>query len=512
MLSSTQVFLLLMAATFYVGAGIFVQSKKSKIVVLLLFLAAICMFSFSALLDPFLNVWDERFHALVAKNLMQHPLTPMLYNDPVLDTDYSGWHNAHIWLHKQPLFLWQMALSMKLFGTTYFAVRLPGILLSAFTVVALYRCGALLTHKIAGYFGAGLMLTSFYWIELVTGRNQLDQNDVAFLSYVSLSVWAFVEYRFSNKKYWLVGLGLFAGAAILCKWLAGLFVFGIWFLWILSSLKNLKQETSKFAFSLLITLAVALPWQLYAFSVYPTEYKREQAYNAIHIWEPVEGHGGAFSYYYDLISKHYGLGIHWLLFLFLALFVLFGNHKKLKLVLVLGFAAQFLFFSSVATKMPSFALLGWLIAMLALAQMLFLLHQLLLKIEFFQSRKSLLLCAIALALIPLRLSISSFEDQHKIPADTMNYQKYMVHNKELLESITLQSNQVLFNINGMHYVDAMFYLNNPVYKGLPTEAQILELKNKGREIAVLRGESDLPQYITKNKSITVIEGICYDID
>ena len=29
--------------------------------------------------DLFLHSWDERYHALVAKNLLQHPLLPTLY-------------------------------------------------------------------------------------------------------------------------------------------------------------------------------------------------------------------------------------------------------------------------------------------------------------------------------------------------------------------------------------------------------------------------------------------------
>jgi len=34
---------------------------------------------FAAMLDPFLNTWDEQFHALVAKNMMANPFKPMLY-------------------------------------------------------------------------------------------------------------------------------------------------------------------------------------------------------------------------------------------------------------------------------------------------------------------------------------------------------------------------------------------------------------------------------------------------
>ena len=39
--------------------------------------------------DFALHPWDERFHALVAKHLIEQPLVPTLYNDPVLPVRLS---------------------------------------------------------------------------------------------------------------------------------------------------------------------------------------------------------------------------------------------------------------------------------------------------------------------------------------------------------------------------------------------------------------------------------------
>ena len=33
--------------------------------------------------DPVVHDWDERFHALVAKNMIENPLKPTLYKSPV---------------------------------------------------------------------------------------------------------------------------------------------------------------------------------------------------------------------------------------------------------------------------------------------------------------------------------------------------------------------------------------------------------------------------------------------
>ncbi|HXO30218.1 MAG TPA: hypothetical protein VOA80_22920, partial [Thermoanaerobaculia bacterium] len=56
--------------------------------------------------DLFLHTWDERYHALVAKHLVEHPLVPTLYDHPVLPYDYRDWRSNHVWLHKPPLALW----------------------------------------------------------------------------------------------------------------------------------------------------------------------------------------------------------------------------------------------------------------------------------------------------------------------------------------------------------------------------------------------------------------------
>ena len=127
--NNTQITLLLFGSLFFLLSIIMHLKNKERFTILFLGLTAVCIFSFSALLDPFLNLWDERFHALVAKNLMHHPLMPTLYDDTVVSMDYDRWDRYHIWLHKQPLFLWQIALSFKLFGISEFTLRLPNVVL-----------------------------------------------------------------------------------------------------------------------------------------------------------------------------------------------------------------------------------------------------------------------------------------------------------------------------------------------------------------------------------------------
>ena len=107
----------------------FLKTKKTALFLLLF--SAFTIKLFMILLSPYLFTWDEVFHGLVAKNLIKHPLTPTLYDKTLFPLGLS-WSGTTIWLHKQPWFLWQMAISIKLFGTNAFAVRLPGLLYTVF--------------------------------------------------------------------------------------------------------------------------------------------------------------------------------------------------------------------------------------------------------------------------------------------------------------------------------------------------------------------------------------------
>src|SRR5215203_5501659 len=73
---------------------------------------------------------DESFHAVVARNLLKHPLTPTLIDRPVLEYDYTDWLTNHVWLHKPIMPLWQIALSFALLGVNTFALRLPSAILA----------------------------------------------------------------------------------------------------------------------------------------------------------------------------------------------------------------------------------------------------------------------------------------------------------------------------------------------------------------------------------------------
>ena len=122
------------------------KKKNYKLSIALIVLAGFILRMYCAC-DFFLHEWDERFHALVAKNLIDFPFKPMLYIDPLLEYDYRNWAGNHVWVHKQPFPLYSMAMSMWLFGKNVIALRLPSILICTSSIYSTYKIGELLYTK-----------------------------------------------------------------------------------------------------------------------------------------------------------------------------------------------------------------------------------------------------------------------------------------------------------------------------------------------------------------------------
>src|SRR5690606_2197726 len=94
----------------YVALGVLTASfftffRYKKWGILLLCVGSGLLAYFMASLDPFLNLWDEQQHALVAKHMADRPFYPTLYDRPLIGYDYKMWIANHVWIHKQPLFL-----------------------------------------------------------------------------------------------------------------------------------------------------------------------------------------------------------------------------------------------------------------------------------------------------------------------------------------------------------------------------------------------------------------------
>jgi len=130
---------------------------------------------------------------------------------------------------------------IKIFGVNVFGVRFASVLLHALISIIIYRLGKITINGRVGFCSALFFAVTYYPLELVSGRYATDHNDVAFLFYVTASFWTWIEYSVKKKTIWLILIGVFAGAAVMVKWLTGFIVF---FCWMTSILLEKKKRNN----------------------------------------------------------------------------------------------------------------------------------------------------------------------------------------------------------------------------------------------------------------------------
>lgn len=331
--------------------------KKYTLAILLLLAGGFLLRIFVSILYPTLFLWDEQFHALVAKNMVEFPFKPMLYKIPLLPYDPYSWVDNHIWLHKYPFFLWLMSISISIFGTELWAVRLPSALLMTITSYFIFSITSFLyDNKKIGYWSAFLFSVSHFTYLLNSGYLATDHNDVAFIFSISASLWAYFKYLKTKKIYWVVLIGLFSGIAILNKWLLGVFVYLFWLLH--HFVKLLLKEKSEFRFkpfflSFIITLIIAGVWQVFITINYYDIAMHEMQYSSRHLYEAIEGHNRPFNWHLKNIYEIYGIDV-FLLIPFFVLGVLKYKKISLRITAFITVIAVYLFFSLSKTKMIVF--------------------------------------------------------------------------------------------------------------------------------------------------------------
>ena len=494
--------------------------RKNKMALLFLILGGFFLRLFVALLDPHLVLWDEQYHAMVAKNMMSNPFSPMLYPNAELPFNEMSWVGGHIWLHKQPLFLWQIALSMKVFGANLFALRLPSVIMSTIVIFFTYRIGRIIANDRAAYFAAILYAFSNFAIELSAGAIHTDHNDVAFLFYLSASIWAWFEYEkaTSNKRKYtfLVLIGVFSGGAILVKWLTGLLVYSGWGITILA-IKNRRINWVNYrnlAISLLVTLVVFLPWQIYILNAFPEVSSHEFSLNSEHFFSVIEGHGGGFFWHIDLFDTLYRIPFFTLILsLVILVYTIKNNTYKIATVSIIFII--YLFFSLAATKMIAFTFCISFLVFIAIGVALdkvFSITDVSFRInpaisKAINKHASFLLIVITLIYF---LNIDGFREKHTVwkqDSHSYLYKKNVTTPK--IKNLTIDNpgleNYVIFNCDDYDEIPIMFFNDiEGVYNYFPNESLIKELQTKGYEIAVFNSE-DLPDYLKDDSSIRLIK-------
>jgi len=505
--TGTTIGLVLTSLPAVVGAYLFYHTPHKKTAFTLVLISAFLIRLLMISLDPFLHDWDERFHAIVAKNMMDYPFKPMMVVNPVFAYNYQDWWNSHIWVHKQPLFMWQMALSMKIFGINTIALRLPLAIMGTISIWMIKEIAYRWTQNeeisfVAAFFTA----FSWYGLEMTAGNMNLDHNDFTFFFYITAGIWAWSRYTVTRQPVkWAVITGIFVGCAILVKWLTAFFVFGGWGLFILVSpefrvaLKSYKH----LGLSFLVCLLVFLPWQLYIMHRFPLESAWAYHYNAAHMYRDL-GHEGPWYYHFRVLPFIYQQYLVWLIGtgILVALFLKKFNRKfswsYLSMILVL-----YGFFSFVATKMPGFVfpVSGLMFIMMAIG--FYFVVQLLSLLPGNWNSTRLYLTPFLLLFIgyldlrPLQIIHSRNEDNIDRNRKINNTQVYQRLDPDIVKKF------VIINCPNHEQLELMFHAGGNAYLCYPTAHVLDSLQTAGFKFAAFEFNPHylLPSYILNDPDI-----------
>lgn len=210
-------------------------------------------------------------------NLGKTPLIGLdeaLYAETSREMVESGNHivptyNGRPFFDKPPLGYWLQAVSIKVFGATSFAVRLPSAIAATALVFATVLAGTWLYSTEVGLFAGFALATAVYTLPLA----RLCSLDQLFTLSITLALISFALAYLGGRYRWYVLLWVATGASILTKGPAGgvvvLAVIGIYVLarrlWGVSShvTETPRARTHKYAshvLGLVLFVIVTVPW------------------------------------------------------------------------------------------------------------------------------------------------------------------------------------------------------------------------------------------------------------
>jgi 4-amino-4-deoxy-L-arabinose transferase-like glycosyltransferase len=476
--------IILICILFYYFATHFYREKKYQLGVLFI-LGAVAVIRIYMGSHPFFMPWDERFHALVAKNMVDDPFTPMLIKNPVLEYDYKNWTINHIWLHKPPLGMWLIAISYKIFGFNVWALRFPSLVMSIITVFLIYKISEKLFSAKVGWLSALCFSLVALPITVSVGITCTDHIDTPFMCFITAGIYAGIV-AVQKEKWWRFAVaGIFTGCAVLTKWLPGLIVIGVVGFYLMH---HRKMGWGKMILYLTILtgtgVAVFMPWQLYIFQQFPMEATHEAAYNTEHIFKAIEGHAGSPWYQVDNLNFQWTPLIYLMIPLFL--FLIWKNKLSWKGIAIAGWLLiPLIFFSFVKTKMPAYCLFIYPAVAICFGYCIDQLNELKGKLNFLWKLPAFVFFGLVLmySIDFMRLNAPHMQDEYG-KKETMATKTIQQMGKE-------KRDRPVVVFNTLHYIECMFYIKNcTAFQYRTDSATIVDLKNKGYEVMVYSYSED----------------------
>ncbi|MFT5824074.1 MAG: 4-amino-4-deoxy-L-arabinose transferase-like glycosyltransferase [Crocinitomix sp.] len=433
--------------------------------------------------DSHLHAWDERYHALVAKNLMQHPLTPTLHEHPVLEFDNDNWVGSNLWVGKPSFPLWIMSGSIAIFGNNLIAVRLPSVLLGLLAIWLTFLIGRKLfderTALLAAYFHAinGLV------IELIGGRVSSDHVEVCFIVMVEISIYLIVLNLKPKPTLKLSFFaGVFMGLAFLSKWYPALIVLPVWLAFLVTYDKfNWKVFFKQGAVLIAGFSITALPWVFYMLTAFPEE-MNAILFNALSAYSETEGgHVAPFYYYFHKVLVIFSE----LIYLALGFFIyrLFKTEKRAAyLGLLVWILVPMVIFSMAETKRQTYLLISAPAFFLVMSWFWFYIRDFYLNARYKIVTGILL---VAIIVLPVRYMV----ERTKLFGGNQLIAEFYNYSPEQLE--ILDDKTIVFGTDD--YVEIMFHTDvYAAYRQIPNDEILIDLNTEGFKILILENKQFIP--------------------
>lgn len=440
--------------------------------------------------------WDERYHAVVASHMIKEPLKPTLYRDPVMPYDIRAWTGNHVWLHKPPLTMGLMALSLKTFGHHEMAVRVPSAVLCSFEPVMIALLTSSFLGPAAGWFAGFLNAINGYLIELASGRVATDHTDALMTFWVLLAVFCGIWAQRTRPIAGGILAGLAMGASILTKWWTGLIALPVVFLYDWGD-RGLRSAIVRATAMLSMALTVVAPWEFHIRAHYPEEVHVATREHFAHFTDSLAGGpAGEYWLHFKNLPKIYGIMIIGAIVLFIARWIRFrsdrGQFLKGSSIFV-WWIVPYVVFSIAETKMSGLVMVssGALFVMAA-----FFREELIRWWERARTKTgNAILGVLAIGLVwgaPIQYGLERmkvFKAHDRFPVSAYRL-------RVLACMLSANQKTVIFNLPEL--IEAMFYMPHSAYGYVPTEAEVRSLKEKGYRVvgvfdtnAPVAGRSDI---------------------
>jgi 4-amino-4-deoxy-L-arabinose transferase-like glycosyltransferase len=304
---------------------------------ILLLVAAILIFTIDLGTLP-LRDWDEGTVAQVAREIWRSPIDALTWLYPTLGGE--PYHN------KPPLMHWLIAMAYEVGGVNEWTARLPGAILSAFSVPLLYSVAReLFYQRICAVYSALVYLTMLP----VVRHGRLAMLDGGVVFFFLLMVLFLLRSR-RNLVYCL-GVGVSLGLICLTKGIVGILLGAIAIIFLLWDTPRLVTSCylwTAIAIGMLpVTLWYGAQWWHYGHT-FSSIGLMDQSLSRV--WKPVEGHAHPPWFYLLEILKYTW---PWLLFLPQALRRCWENKNLSWAKLILVWMGVYLLIISVmTTKLP----------------------------------------------------------------------------------------------------------------------------------------------------------------